>query len=152
MSKKQRSAFLSNVFSSPEATQDLQDRIDGHTGFRPGAQPDGGAVAPPGPGAGQPGVFQFVVEILLSPTRGDRKLLPIAIDRDLPQIQLQFGIMDSDVSIRPTVSGIVDSGASLCIGNLGGKLKLLSLRQHDTSYSDNYLSPGWELNPGIKGG
>ena len=45
-------------------------------------------------------------------------MFPIAIDRELPQIQLQFGLMDSDVSIRPTVSGIVDSGASLCTGNL----------------------------------
>jgi hypothetical protein len=118
MTKKQRSAFLNNIFTSAEATQDLQDRLVSHTGFRPGAPPDGGAAAPPGPGAGQPGVFQFVVEILLSPSRGDRQLLPIAIDRELPQIQLQFGLMDSDVAIRPTVSGIVDSGASLCTGNL----------------------------------
>jgi len=118
MTKKQRSAFLNNIFTSAEATQDLQDRLVSHTGFRPGAPPDGGAAAPPGPGAGQPGVFQFIVEILLSPSMGDRHLLPIAIDRDLPQIQLQFGLMDSDVAIRPTVSGIVDSGASLCTGNL----------------------------------
>lgn len=32
------------------------------------------------------------------------------------------------------------------------KLKLFSLRQHITIYSENYRSPGWEMNPGIKGG
>ena len=32
---------------------------------------------------------------------------------------------------------------------LESKLKLLTLRQHDTIYSVNYRSPGWELNPGF---
>ena len=45
-------------------------------------------------------------------------MLPITIDRNLPQIQMQFGLTDSDVTIHPTVSGIMDSGALLCTGNL----------------------------------
>ena len=67
-----------------QVPQDLQDQIAGHTGFHPSAPPHGGAAAPPSPSTGQPGVFQFVIEVLLSPTRVDRPVLMFAIDRELP--------------------------------------------------------------------
>ena len=65
-----------------------------------------------------PDVFNFICEVFLNPTRTGHPLLPIAIDHDLPQVQLKFGLTDSDESVRPSVCGIVDSGASLCTGNL----------------------------------
>ena len=65
-----------------------------------------------------PGVFNFICEVFLSPTRMGRPLSLIAIDRRLPQVRLKFGLTDLDESLHTSVCGIVDSGASLCTGNL----------------------------------
>ena len=118
MSKKEPNKFMDSIFDNPLSNQDLQDQILGRNGFRPGAPPREGATAPPGPGTGLPGIFQFGIEVLLSPTRASRPMLSIAIDYELTQIWLKFDLTDSDKSIRPTVCGIVDSCISLCTGNL----------------------------------
>ena len=117
MSKKECSIFVNSILNDPVANQDLQDKVTGRHGFCPGVPPDGSDAAPPCPGTGTSGDFQFFIEVLPSPTRGSRPMLPIAIDRKLPQIQLQFGLTDSDKTICPTVCGIMDSGAALCTGN-----------------------------------
>ena len=61
----------------------------------------------------------FLAEVLGTLTINYRPSLPISIDHQLPHIRLEFGNDALDDSIRPGIFGIVDSGASLSLGNMG---------------------------------
>ena len=62
------------------------------------------------------GGFTFMIRVLLGSAVG--AMLPIAIDRKLPHIQLTFGRKIDDLLKCPSVYGVVDSGASITTANL----------------------------------